>query len=547
MRKILFLILVVAAILRLWDLGGTPIHLTNDEAALGYNAYSILKTGRDEHGAFLPTIFKSFGDWKPGLYVYAAVPGIALFGLNEFAVRFPGAVFGILAVWLVYLVVKELFPQQNNFSLGEIAALFLAISPWHIHFSRGAWEAGLSLTFTLAGIYFFLRAVKRKDWWFVLSSFFFSLSLITYQGAKLSTGIVILGLLIFWRSELRGVRKRFMIGAVLIILLMFLPFVLNVNSGSANRLEVFSVFSYPRPPSLVEHISTQGGEPRFSLPFILFHSESLNFVRGILGRWTNHYSTRFLFFEGDWAHINASAPNSGTLLFVSIIFIVAGAIYLMRLKKQSVMFVAYWLLFAPLPAALSRDPISAIRSINLVVPLTIIIACGVIFLIGKLRNSKFTLVCLTILCALNFTYWADAYFIHLNSHNAKSWQYGYRQVVEKITPIQKNYKQIVFVQSYDQPYIFFLFYQKYDPSKYQSENHLVPGNNPLDVGFVERLDNLSFEQIDWPSHRGRRGVLFIGNTEQIPPKDSVDPSLFKLIDEIKYPDGNTAFRLVEIL
>src|SRR3990170_6052123 len=94
----IILIVLIAAVLRLWKLDNIPPHLTPDEAALGYNAYSILKTGKDEYGEFLPIIFKSFGDYKPGLYVYLTVPFVAFFGLNEYTVRLPSAIFGIIAV-----------------------------------------------------------------------------------------------------------------------------------------------------------------------------------------------------------------------------------------------------------------------------------------------------------------------------------------------------------------------------------------------------------------------------------------------------------------
>ena len=111
---ILIGILVLATFLRLWNLSNVPPHLTPDEAALGYNAYSILKTGRDEYGQLFPIIFKSFGDYKPGLYIYLTVPSVAIFGLNEFAVRFPGALAGIMAVWLIYLIVRLLFTENKQ-------------------------------------------------------------------------------------------------------------------------------------------------------------------------------------------------------------------------------------------------------------------------------------------------------------------------------------------------------------------------------------------------------------------------------------------------
>mgnify|MGYP001589207849 CR=1 FL=1 len=556
-NKWLLVILILAAVLRLWSLGSIPPHLTNDEAALGYNAYSILKTGRDEHGEFLPIIFKSFSDWKPGLYVYAAVPSVAVFGLNEFAARLPGAISGIIAVWLIYLVVGELFREKNqlkieNYKLKILASFLLAISPWHIHFSRGAWEAGMSLTLTLIGIYFFLRAIRDRPNWLLFSALFFGTTLITYQGAKLATGLVILGLVVFWSRKLFTVSKKILVGSVVAFILVSLPVLLSIGTEKTGRLEVFSVFSGPRPEEIVSHILGQGNETKESLTYILFHNEILHFKRGILGRWMNHYSPRFLFFEGDWVHLNLSVPRAGVLLFIDIVFLVAGTIFLARMKiSPAILFIGYWLLVAPLPAALSRDTLHAIRSLNLVIPLTIVLGAGALFLwhwVRSLKWSKFAVFLFSVLYSLNFLYFIDQYFVHMNAHNAKSWQYGYKQIVEKITPLQKSYEKIVITQSYDQPYIYFLFYQKYNPSLYQKNVKLVEGPaGKLDAWLVPQLDNISFEFLDWHRDRGRKGVLFVGTIEQIPIEDSNNPDQFKLVDEIKYPNGQTAFRLVEVL
>ena len=109
-KLVLIAIILLAAILRFYKLAEVPPSLYWDEASLGYNAYSILKTGHDEHGVFLPiTNFAAFGDYKPPGYVYMTVPSIALLGLSELAVRFPSALFGTLTVFLTYLIAKKLF------------------------------------------------------------------------------------------------------------------------------------------------------------------------------------------------------------------------------------------------------------------------------------------------------------------------------------------------------------------------------------------------------------------------------------------------------
>ena len=101
---ILALILLLGSSLRLWHLGKTPISPNWDEVALGYNAFSIAKTGHDEFGKFMPTILRSYDDYKPALYAYLIIPAYEAFGLNVFAVRLPSAIFGILTILGVYFL-----------------------------------------------------------------------------------------------------------------------------------------------------------------------------------------------------------------------------------------------------------------------------------------------------------------------------------------------------------------------------------------------------------------------------------------------------------
>src|SRR3989338_10995101 len=216
MKKHLFvlgLILILAAILRFWHLAQTPPGLYWDEASLGYNAYSILKTGRDEHGKFLPfTNFAAFGDYKPPGYIYAAVPSVGVFGLNEFAVRFPSALAGTLAVLVTYFLTRKLFSKRK---IALLASFFLAISPWSIHFSRVAFDANLAALFSLLGIYLFVKFAKDKGFWIIISVLFFVLAVNTYTGQRLFVPFILIVLLIQFRKQVFRNLKWVVLSAVL--------------------------------------------------------------------------------------------------------------------------------------------------------------------------------------------------------------------------------------------------------------------------------------------------------------------------------------------
>lgn len=103
MERSAFLVIIVFSIgiiLRFYNLGEVPVSLHRDEAFLGYNAYSILKTGKDMSGNFLPIHLESFF-FSPAGYSYFSIPFIALFGLSQFSIRFASALFGSLNILLI--------------------------------------------------------------------------------------------------------------------------------------------------------------------------------------------------------------------------------------------------------------------------------------------------------------------------------------------------------------------------------------------------------------------------------------------------------------
>jgi 4-amino-4-deoxy-L-arabinose transferase-like glycosyltransferase len=535
-------IILLAAILRLWKLGSVPPGLTPDEAALGYNAYSILKTGRDEFGVKLPIIFKSFGDYKPGLYVYLAIPSIAALGLNEFSTRLPSAVAGVISVLLIYLIIGKL--KIENSKLKIIAALVAATNPYLIYFSHSAWEANVALTFTLAGIYFFLMALEKSKF-LIISSLFFALTLITYQGAKLSTAIILILLVFiywrqFWKINIKYLLISFGLGIAISI-----PIVMSLFNGQAFRLKIFSIFSYPRPQSEIETYSDGY--------FQLFHSDQLNFSRMILGRWFNFYSGKFLVFDGDLANPVNTPPYQGVLLLADLLMLPLGLFFIFKnysLNPKPYTLIILWLILAPFSAAISRDQTNAVRCLNAAIPMVLVISLGIYSALAWISKRKYTHllhIILLLFYIFSFIYFLDAYFIHVSAHNSNYWRYGYKEAVNYITPIQSKYENIVFEQSFDQPYIYFLFFQKYDPASYQKQANLVDSEFKGDVGFETKLDNISFEPINWSALRYSPGTLIVVGAPRVGPEILNNPKDFPIIHEIKYLNGrDVAFDFIEI-
>lgn len=547
---LLLLFSLAAFVLRLWKLGSIPPSLNWDEASWGYNAYSILKTGRDEYGNFLPLIFKAFGDYKSAILVYLTVPSVAIFGLNEFAVRFPAALFGTISIILIYFFVQEIFKEFTGRKiLGIFSSIALALSPWSYHYSHGAWEVNILLTLFLLSLIFFLKAEKKKIHFLYLSAFFFGLSFYVYTSAKLLTPLIILGLLIIFKSYFKKFSWKNYLISLLILGILILPVAkFTFFGGAGGRLKIMSVFSYPRQQEEAIEIAQEEGSNSQSLEFRIFHGSLNYYARGILNRYLNHFSPRFLFFEGDWSNPRHGVPFAGVLNFLDIIFLPLGVYFLVSRKVKKQVLIWYLLLITPLPAALTRDIVQATRSFFMIIPMTIISAFGMNFVWIKLVQLKslykFGIIGFLALVYLSgFVYYLDQFFVHAPITYSQYWQYGYKEAVKYVLENGKNYQKIVFTQKYGQPYIYYLFYSQYDPRKYQAQAKLTE-NSEGDVGRVEKIDNIEFREIYWPSDRFVKNVLYIGDAYEIPLTDILSKEA-RVLKDIKFLNDELDIRIAE--
>src|SRR3989344_7793953 len=208
---VIILIFTLSAVIRFYKLDDFRC-LNWDEASFGYNAYSILQTGKDEYGTSLPMEFKSVGDYKYPFYVYSLVPIIKLWGLSEFSVRFFPSLLGSIAPIFLYFITRKLLQKRV---IAFFSALALALSPWHIQFTRAGTEGGIAYTLTLAGIYFLLQAIISKSRGFVLPAFLFFLSMFTYFGERVFIPLIIVAMALVFYKEIVSKGKKLIKPAIL--------------------------------------------------------------------------------------------------------------------------------------------------------------------------------------------------------------------------------------------------------------------------------------------------------------------------------------------
>ncbi len=543
-KLILVLILIVAALLRLPYLDSLPTGVTIDEAGQGYSAYSILKTGKDEWGDFLPINPRGFGDYKPPVFMYLLVPSIAVFGLNGFAVRFPSAIAGILSVWVMFFLVFELFKDKK---LALLASFLLAVSPWHIYYSRLGWESNIGLLFFLGGVWVFLKSLKSPGW-FSLSAFLLGLSALSYHSYKLLVPLVVAGLLIIYRREILRINKSQLI-LPLAVAVVF-TFILGygfIFSGAGRRASDQSIVKEENLGSLRQD-QFNDGFPQ-PLPRILNNKYEF-YISKLADNYIGYYSLPFLFgpHRSDGSVLNF--PQAGLLYIWQLPLLVFGIWYLIKRKDRVSAVIFLWLFAAPIPASLTQDYMHAGRAQALFPVLTVISVLGLKELWGYLgtqyAKQGFILAAAVVLLSLSLR--IDDYLFHTFNKPLGGLVQGYDQISEFIAQNGGKYEKIVFTKAHSEPQAFLAFYGKIDPVIIQQESKdwkkfEGEGKRYLDMTDY-RLGKIEFKNIDLSRDRHEQNALIIGSAQEIPPdqkseviiKNSVGKVMFIGVDTNEIAD-----------
>ncbi|MBI2613531.1 MAG: glycosyltransferase family 39 protein [Candidatus Levybacteria bacterium] len=541
-KWVLILILILAAFLRFWNLGHVPPSASLDEASIGYNAYSVIKTGADEFGE-LPLISqRGYDDWRRSTYLFLVVPFVALLDLNVVAVRLPAVILSVLTVLATYNVVLLLFSKRSSFSQATalMSAFLLAISPWHIYISRLGHESNACLSFLVFGILFFLRGQKNKKDFF-LSIVFFTLSMISYYSGQALIPLLAIGLFfIFRKNTLSIVASNIKIFIIFIILVI--PFVWSVFSPQALiRFQGTSTF---KPES---HSEMFDEEVRLRNKAVesndifgtLFYNRRVFPIKVLIQGYVSHFNPQWLFANS--SNEPFKAPNMGLLYIWQIPFILIGFIVLIFTKlsdSKSKKLVLLWFFLGALPASIATQAPHAMRSYNILPTWQIFTALGLVYILFKFKK-------INILTSLSFLFFVSIslvsfyknYFIVFPKEQSGSFQYSLHSVVKFVLSNEKSYGKIVFSNKDNlyQSYMFYLFDSKYDPHLYQSQGGTKSG------GFEEAhsFGKYQFRPIIWNKDKSLENTLLIGNGQDFPDETNT-------LESFKNLDGKGEIEIVEI-
>ncbi len=459
----------------------TPPCLNADEAAFGYNAYSILKTGRDEYGKLFPLRLKSFGDYKMPLYTYFSVPFVAIFGLNEFGIRALNVFLSFILPFAVYLLSYELF---KNKKVGLVSSFLVTVSLGLHIIARHAHEAYLATVLTTFVSYFFLRILQKPQ---LKNIFFFGLLsillLFSYHPGRLFIlfflGFAILHALIH--------KKHSQIGIIILLLLIIGLFSLSDFIYKPERLKNLVFFNNAGFSLKISELKTEGGIK------YLYHPLFIGLKDVLLAHLT-YFSPQFLLLNGD-ENYRFGYPGMGVLTVIEYGFIFIGIYYLFKNKEKWRWFILLLTFFSPFSSSLSWSTGSLTRSLFLFIPLAILSGYGFtqLGILLKKQHLLFYLVTLSTFCFFLIFNW-DFYLFHFPRRltTIHAWQCGYKEVSDFIKQNYNKYDTFYITRDIGMPYIFTLFYLKYPPEEYQKQASLTA---PDEYGFgqVNGFDKFVFD------------------------------------------------------
>lgn len=262
-------VMVFALALRLVNLGGRP--LWYDEA------FTLLHAEQSPARIFYGTVAQSNGaaaDVHPVFFYSLLHLWISAVGASPFAARLLPAVLGVATVFVAYLLGRRLFDERS----GLVAAVLVALAPFHLYYSQEIRMYSLLGLAGLSATAFFARAWQENDWrdWAAFAVMG-ALTLYTHNLGVMTLAALALWIIWAWLTGPRWLHWRPLLWSHLLMLVLYAPW-LSILPGQINKIQ--QGFWTTR-PGLIELIQTtlvfhfaadNQALPGWLAPFALFFS-----------------------------------------------------------------------------------------------------------------------------------------------------------------------------------------------------------------------------------------------------------------------------------
>ncbi len=460
---VLFGILLLGFLLRVYKITTLPMY--GDELTTVYDTYSVLKTGHDQLGNFLPITFQ-MGAGRPAGYIYFSIPFVAIFGPTALGVRSLSILSGLGMIVIMYFLGKRLFNQNTGF----IAAFLIAISPWDLSLSRGGFEAHFALMLAILGLLFFLMA-KDNPKYYLGFAVAWGLSIHTYSTYKLTLFLILALLIWFDRGAIRNFLSKgyrwFKIIALVVGAVAVLVSVQQTLFGkSEQRFTDINIFADPAiKQQIIQKVNFERSIDSIGENLSqYFHNRPVEYFVSLRNAYLDNLSFNFLFISGDGNPVH-NMTGIGELYLVEIVLILVSLVILWNKNRKIFIFLVSWIFLAPVAAALLITP-HALRDSFMLPPLVLLSAVG-LSEITDIRNRRNKLLFFLLIGApwlLQFIFLLDKLYFLSPVKYYNFWSYPAEVAAGIANDHMRQYDYIFLSDQIDNIQYAYPVYNKIDPN-----------------------------------------------------------------------------------
>ncbi|MBQ9589391.1 MAG: glycosyltransferase family 39 protein [Butyrivibrio sp.] len=454
------IILVISAFLRLYKLGEVPLGFQQDEASIGYDAYTLANYGIDRNGYAWPVypITWGCGGGSP-LLIYLNVISIKLFGTGIVKLRLIPALLGILTVLIFYFSLRIIFEKKSYINEASLLGMaFLAVCPWHIILSRWSLDSNIMPFNLMLSIYLFLLGAKKKSTvLFCFSAASFSVCMYSYGAATIVVPVFLLLICAYclWKKILT---VKQLVLSMIAFMVIFTPLLWFY---AVNYLGVPEFIS---PYFCVNKMTAA----RTGEAFISFNSSFFRVAAGNI-----FLMIKAVTVGDDSFTLVHYYPGYASLYAFTFPVTFCGVVISLKelLKKNSdeekiyVLGNAIFVLLTVACMVLSVVIIPDIsRLVMVFIPFIYFFIKGQIFVLKQSYKLILILIALILLAAFSFN---RDYFSDYNSYANSIFMPGYGDAISRAYEIAGDDK--IIYSTYDglsSPFMLALYYNEYDPNKF---------------------------------------------------------------------------------
>ena len=494
---IVFLLIAIGFAIRVFLITTIPSGLNQDEASIGYDAFSIMHTGCDRNANSLPIHLVSWGSGQNVLYAYLSIPFIYIFGLNIFSVRIVNALFSCLSLVIFYKLFSTSFDKKKSL----IALSLLTICPWSIMSARWGLESNIFPPLFLLAVFLLIKGISSSQKYFPVSFIAFAVCLYSYGTSYLILPVFFLFVIpyLLYEKKISFSYLLFSLSLFFIVALPIIAFVI-INHFNLHQIQLAGITI----PKLESN--------RTTVIFNLFNGNFFpTFIKDVV---------RFLsiiVLQTDGNEYNAIS-SIGTIYFISFPFCIIGLIRIIK-NRQFIRIPIHFILFTWLLCSIIIGCTSHvnINRINIIfIPLLYFTIFG-FFDVSDMLNTVYRKHYPAFLIAfytLYFGFFCGYYFLIFKKEVKSDFSFGLGDAIQYAEKIKKNETVNITTKTINMPYIYVCFYNRIDPKKFintviyqdnydgfkkvKSFDCYTFGNNRLNSKAIRILskDEIEFSKLD---------------------------------------------------